>query len=433
MAIDSPRLNAWQNKMTKWNARAGCIPTRCKSAVIGLAIYSLVVGVQPVCSQAPSLPEERFDIQPADRVDLLLFQDPSFYTPVFEVKISNDPINLWGQALRRSESALTRMTADTISLAVDRGMSGLDSLVPDLSSQLDDESLTTVAKRAVIRALTKLDAREQAGAIAEFADSNGSLFEDLVDQAMTRWKLDLTADRWQQRLTSPGIPSRSRIRAIEGCAAIGLGDASEAIEALALGPNGPAEVRLAAGKALGDLFGSGLAAKAAALIDAEDSNRVDQQVAIAMLRRHSDPKTIDVLKQLTTRKSTATQFGAFQILYQIDRPSLLNVIDQFVDSPDANVRRIFADAILDNRDPQQIVYLAKLLDDVNPSLRMRVADGLVRLARDDAEYKAKVISEVTAVLDRDAWRAMRASDDRSCQSATYRLQRSVGRFNATRT
>jgi HEAT repeat protein len=77
--------------------------------------------------------------------------------------------------------------------------------------------------------------------------------------------------------------------------------------------------------------------------------------------------------------------------------------DVLISSPDANVRRWCARAMIAKQDVGRIQMLSSLLDDVNPSLRREVADGLVKLA-ELPSIRDEVLQRTTEILSGNAWR-----------------------------
>ncbi|MCG8653013.1 MAG: hypothetical protein MI861_24440, partial [Pirellulales bacterium] len=112
---------------------------------------------------------------------------------------------------------------------------------------------------------------------------------------------------------------------------------------------------------------------------------------------------VETLRMLAAQPSTAVQSGALKRLFEIDPGLVDQFADQAIESPDVNVRRIAAQAMIWTRKAERIAPLCKLIDDVNPSLRIEVADALVDLAQDEG-LRDEVILQSMAVLDTGAWR-----------------------------
>lgn len=348
---------------------------------------------QDDATEAPSL----------EQVEFVMDSDPKFDIPVREVEVSGKPIPLWIEALSRPDPVLRRAIVDTIAIAHRRKMIGIDTARPHLVELLKRPDLNAEVRAATIRALIEFDAKDLAPLLVEQSEQYGMPISALIEPAIIRWKSSLLVETWKARLDDPGSHKLLLRTAIEGLGALGNAGAAERLGEFVTNVALPTNIRIASAQALGQIRPTGLEAKAETLIEESQGRITDDLLAIRLLNRHDSEETIRLLRLLLKRPSTAIQSEALHRLYQINRTLVLDHVEALVDSPDANVRRTLATAMIEAESDQWIPTLATLLDDVNPSLRRDVAEALFQFAQ-NPEMRPTVISEATGVLDQDAWR-----------------------------
>ncbi|QEF97965.1 hypothetical protein Mal15_20110 [Stieleria maiorica] len=366
------------------------------TGIAGLAAFALI----GVFSGSTSAAEPASSILDVDDV---MGTDPTFPFRETQLIISNDAIPLWLNALAKPNAQLQRVTVDTIAIAHRRGMDGIDAALPALVDLAGQSELALSVRRAAVRALIEMDARDQAPLLAALADQHGPAISALVEPALVRWKSPERSPQWLERLRDPGSPRQSLVNAIQGIGALQLQDGSDLLARYVRDTTQPAGIRLAAARSLGQLSGSGLVPLAGDLIGKDDGDMVADLMAIALMSRHTDPDAIDLLRSMMDRDSTAVQSEALRRLYEIDGNLVLEFVEQALPSPDVNVRRTVAQALIDSEQVSRITPLATLLDDVNPGLRRHVAAALFELGL-SPELRDEVIAQASGVLDRDAWR-----------------------------
>ena len=348
---------------------------------------------QDDATEAPSL----------EQVEFVMDSDPKFEFPVREVEVSGKPIPLWIEALSRPDPVLQRAVVDTIAIAHRREMIGIGTARPHLVELLKRPDLNAEVRAATIRALIEFEAKDLAPLLVEQSEQYGMPISALIEPAIIRWKSPLLVEAWKARLDDPGSHKLLLRTAIEGLGALGNATAAERLGEFVTNVALPTNIRIASAKALGQIRPTGLEPKAETLIKESKGRIIDDLLAIRMLNRHDSEETIGLLRLLLERPSTAIQSEALNRLYQINRTLVLDHVEALVDSPDANVRRTLATAMIEAESDQWIPTLAALLDDVNPSLRRDVAEALFQFAQ-NPELRPTVISEATGVLDQDAWR-----------------------------
>ncbi len=337
------------------------------------------------------------------QVDFHIDSDPVFQSWDSEVRVSNDAIRLWMAAIDRNDVMLQRMAVDTIAVAHQRAMPGIDATLPKLIELAQSENTSPIVRKSAVRAIIEFDAKEQASMLAAVAETYGQTIAASVEPALVKWKSPVMRDRWMQRLQSTGDNRQMLILAIQGMGALQDAEAQEELSAIAMDKNLSDRVRLEASGALGQCTVSGLLGIASRLVDSADGRLQPALMAVAMLRRHTDQGAIDLLKRLIVHDSTVVQSEALTELYRIDSSLLLDCPAELIVSTDVNVRRLIAKSWIDAEDSQWIEGLARYLDDVNPGLRNHVARELFRLAH-NPDLRDAVVSHTTGVLDQDSWR-----------------------------
>lgn len=372
-----------------------------------------------LCNASPALLGDDADAEgtasesPAlQQVEFVMYTDPRFKSYQRELIVSGEPIPLWLEALSRPDPMLQRVTVDTIAIAHERQMVGIESTLPNLVELAGKKDLDSEVAFAVARALVEFDARDQAPLLVELANQHGVMLAAVVERALVDWKSPLLRQNWSERLHASGVRRQSLVLAIEGLGALGQEDESERLLELARDRSQAISIRFAAARSLGQIHASGLTDQAVALIGRPEPGNLADFLAIALLDRHDDAKTIEILLSLTESGNTAVQSEALSRLYEIDYKIVLQVAPRLLANRDVNVRRIVAEAMIDEQDKRWIGDLASLLDDVNPGLRRHVAAELFRLSQ-DADLQDEIISQVSGILDQDSWRG--------CEQATLIL------------
>ncbi len=353
-------------------------------------------------------PRHRFaDLEP---IRYRMYHDPELLFPDSKLVISDEPIALWLRALDRPEPELQRVVADTITLAHQLGMTGLEATMPKLIELLDQDDLDLELRQAVVSALIELDSRDAIASYAKNTPDIGPTLAAVVEPALIRWKSEAIGARWLARLQDPAASPRSKVLAIEGIAAIAMTDATAPLTDWVRDSFAPIKVRMAAARALGSLHETGMTSLAKEMSERDDPSPISQLLALPLLSKHQDADSIRLLGQLVSEgKNSAIQSGALDRLYSIDPAEIYPLLETALSCKDVSARRIAAWTLIFQKQVDSIGPLSKLLDDVNPSLRREVAAALVGLAAND-EIRQEVIDRTSDVLAENSWRG--------CEQAT---------------
>ncbi|MEL6105813.1 MAG: hypothetical protein AAFU85_07250 [Planctomycetota bacterium] len=344
------------------------------------------------------------EIPAVDVVDLVMYDDPRFEYPESRYEIPQDPIRVWTKALDRTEdSELLRATIDSIVIADQLTMEGLDVFIPRLVELLETEDLEHSVRRSAAAALIRLNARDQAKILAEQATQFGESLSELVEPALAVWKHDPMEAVWLQRLDRAEAGRRALIRAMRGLGELQSTKSVASLVGFVENSSAAQGVRLAAARALGHVRSPEQLALADRLIAVAKADVLSGIMAVAVLDQRDDAETIATLKLLVASESSTVQAEALRALYEIDPLLPIEFVDAVIESPDVNVRWPVARSMVRSHDDKWIESLAMLLNDVNPSLRSEVAASLVYLANEH-DLRDEVIAESSRVLAKEEWR-----------------------------
>jgi HEAT repeat protein len=333
-----------------------------------------------------------------------MYQDPQLPKPALETRFSPRQVPLWIQALARPEREMQRRAAAAITRAQQKKLPGLDATIEPLIRLLQQSDQDRLVRLTVVQALVALDARQAAPLLMDTLGEGDLDLAEMIEPALARWGHAPMRDKWLQRLRSEVTFRRMHVLAIRGLTALGEVQSWPRLVELAQSRNTPRDVRLGAATALGKMQPDGLEEVARRLsLDKSPQAVADRLVAAKMLESHRGEAADQILTELATDAQPVVQAVALEQLYRHGPHLILPIIDQIVASPDVNVRRWAAEALIAQPAPQTIARLAQLLDDTDPDLRRHVCDALILLAKDASLHDA-VIAQGRQLLHANGWR-----------------------------
>ncbi|MEM6470578.1 MAG: hypothetical protein AAF802_13560 [Planctomycetota bacterium] len=342
-------------------------------------------------------------------VEYVMYSDPKFESPPVRIEITSRPLDLWLETLQKPYPKLQRQIVDTIAVAKERGVPGVQRAVDPLVQLLSQSDLDPLLRRSLVKALVTLDAKEHAPLLVEQALRHGRAVSSIVEPALVHWQDASMREDWRRRLSEPSTDAFSLRVAVEGLGAIDDKDSADALRTLVLSQNDPASIRLASASALADLFDQGLVELANELDSSSDGDRFAPLLAVRLLRRHSDAMAVRLLNSLANRDQASVKTAALERLFELDPQNVVTLGESSIDHPDVNVRRIVAKAYFVRPAVELLGPLANLMNDPNPELRQSVAEMLFELAGNE-ELRDEVLIQATRVLGGDDWRG--------CEQAT---------------
>jgi HEAT repeat protein len=335
-----------------------------------------------------------------------MWNDPKLQMPQQPEFLSSKSLPVWLQALAGPEVDLKRQAADTIAIARERGMQGLEAAVEPLMGVLRAEDRHPLAALAAARALSAIDARQAAELLWERAASDGSDVAQAVEPALARWDYPPARSAWLERISAPDVPRRELILAIRGLGSVGEAKARPRLLELAMREPVSADIRLEAGRALGQIASDGLLTQAEELFaDKSPAAIVDRLVGASMISGHRGEAAVALLLELAVDSEPSVAAIGLSSLLAIDPGLIFPLAPETTRSADANVRRITAEALVARPTVPAVRLLGPMLDDRDPAVRKYVRQSMEALAA-KPELGDTVIEEAMKVLATEQWRGL---------------------------
>jgi HEAT repeat protein len=363
-------------------------PTRWLMLVVCLAYCGVVRADEPLA------------------VDDIMWKDPPYTSPVQRYDFPPNITSLWKKALERPDSELRRSAADTVVIAQRKGVPGLEELTNNLLEILKATDQQSSVRRAAAHALVLMDASAHAQLLAQAAEQDGLDVAQFVEPALAKWKYAPIEKVWLQRLEDPVVRPMWLLLAIRCLAERKESAARQPLLKLVHDRRAVSTIRLAAAQSLAAICTDGLVADAKQhTADPVLENSLERLLGTTLISRHSDPDAISLLKQMAVDKEPPVAAIALRQLFAIDPALVYDLAPQAIKSTDVNVRRQGVEAFVVKADEASVRQLASLLNDLNPSLRARVAESLLTLAA-KPELRPVVIAETERTLTTEGWRGL---------------------------
>ncbi|HBV61796.1 MAG TPA: hypothetical protein DEF45_02125 [Rhodopirellula sp.] len=339
---------------------------------------------------------DEYELLMLDRPHLTLMQTQELEFPVGLVE-------LWMRALKRQEPELQRLIIDTMAMAFDENLQGLDVALEELVklASADKQDLDVV--RAAVQTLIVLDVRDQQQLFADLAVAKGAAVSEIVEPALANWRSNVMEDAWIGRVRDQAASPSQMMLAIKGLAAIGSKDANEALQSLVLNTSALRKLRMAAAQALGTLAPEEQLTLSNDFEKAANDQILDALLGLALIDGVDSAEAVAILQRYARHENSAVQSLALGHLYRVNYKLVLPYVSTLLGSRDVNVRRWCAKALVDGRNKEDVAALASFLNDLNPGLRTFVANSFVDFA-EDQNLKPLVLSEVEKIIAGDNWR-----------------------------
>ncbi|TWT92007.1 HEAT repeat domain-containing protein [Stieleria varia] len=392
MATDPSRLMRFLISLTTITSRASVL--RC--TVTLLTAGWIICGAGDITHLSAADPFARYEMQ--------MYHRPELPTQQQRERFPEGIVELWAKALQRPDPQLQRMMVDQIADAYRRGMPGLESFIPTMVelAEKPDQSLDVV--RAVAQTLITMEAKDHTDRLARWAVRYGLPIGKHVEPVLAQWQSTAMREQWIARINQSANNDSELLLAINGAGAIGLDSVVNQLTQWVIDESQSPSIRMAAARALASIDHEGVAATAGQILQGTRQNpMLDEILAVELLRKQTDKQLIPLLSRLADSKTSAVQAGALQILIAIDPELIDPYVDSAILSPDVNLRWVCVQGIAQAPQSNRMVQLARLLDDLNPTLRRDVASLLVQLA-DDEILSDEIIAGTKAVLNENSWR-----------------------------
>ena len=361
------------------------------SSVVFLSIGLTAVGLSTAVLAEEIQPYFLMDREPAERPEPMRWS------------LHPELVPLWKKALARPESELKRQVAESVAAAHRLGHEGMSVLIPELSGVLTDDKVHPAARHAAAHALIVLDHRDAAATLMHVSQKQGTDLRLLVEPALADWDFAGIRPVWHQRIASVKTPRRDLILAINGLSRQRDVTALDALLALAMSADNPADVRLAAARAAGQVTDQGLEPKAGPLLARGRDSVLERLCGVSLIARHRSDQAVTMHQTLGRDPEPAVAAGSLRSLFANDPKLVLPLAESSLQNPDANVRRIGIETYLALPTPERLTTLSHKLNDPDPGLRGLVRDSFHSLSK-DATLDAVIRKSSIAVLAGGDWR-----------------------------
>ncbi|MDB5391963.1 MAG: phycocyanobilin lyase [Planctomycetaceae bacterium] len=357
-----------------------------------IPVLLLICLLQPITARAEEI-----------RASFAMDEDPQFLVETRVKFFSPAYRPLWLEALARSEADLQRQAAETIAQAHEFGFPGMAEARPRLLEILTAEKSHPTARFAAARALIALDARDSVQTLFETSQKYGADLRQLLEPKLGVWKYPPLGEVWRSRLSSQNVRLRELMLAIEGVTQMEDGDAVPSLLKIVHDAYGSPAVRLAAARAAGNLRESGLESDADQLIGVADVPILNRLCAGLLFARHSSAASNATLQKLAQDREPSVVAMALTRLLKIDPELVVLLADVAMQNPDPKVRQLGSEAYIARPNPDRVVSLVRLLDDVHPQVRGAVRDALFVLSK-RPEFDSVLRPACMKVLAGESWR-----------------------------
>ena len=340
------------------------------------------------------------------KLTLAMDRDPRLVAPVVQYGLPSDWAILWRNALVAPEEDLRREAATSLMRLRQQGGANIEQMN---AAMLEGFRTTTdrTAKLAIANALIQLDVREAAADLYQFAASGNILVANRIEPALAKWKFEPIQAEWLKRIQDPtGLSATQLVLSAQGVAESGNRTAVPGLLKLAADETLSTQVRMSAAIALGTLADSGLTATSRQLMsDSSQDGIVNRMVAVTMLVGHSDDPSKQLLYALAQDANPAIAAIALRRLLITDPNSLHSITDQLLKNPDANLRRLAAQSLVQSSTEKAVQTLADLLNDRHPDVRNYVRESFEVLVKQDG-LRDIVLEQLQRIFAADDWRGL---------------------------
>ncbi len=339
------------------------------------------------------------DIEP----DFLMMSDPAFDVPIAETVLPQGAIQLWRDMLLRPEPDLVKAAAKSVAVAQAEGFAGLKACVPELREALGNSDLHPEAAYAVCRVLIVLDARESADALFSLSKRHGTALRKLIEPALAEWDYGPIREEWRSRIADADTPRRELLMACAGAGRVKDEPALPLLLEIVRSPSRPADVRLAAARAAGEIARTGLETEVAQITGKTSRGLVDDLCAVFLIRRHVSAAAQELFLQFARHGNPTVAAPALRALLEIDPALVLPLAAEALTNSDAKVRQCGLDAYTQSPTVGRIALIADVMDDPHPEVRSSARRALLRFSQ-NKEFEDAVRKGGMEVLSHEGWR-----------------------------
>lgn len=375
---------------------------------IGLAMWLLLAAGRAFA--APSGPPSLPGFTPVDRgFGNIMWRDPALpnLRPAQKYNVSAQAN--WRLALQQPDSLTRCRTCQALTESARAGMPGLGQFMPQLVAIIQNKKADAVLRRAAAHAIVAMNDSSAAGTLLR-ADSHGDWHMALLcDAALARWHFQSALPLWLARVNGTLTNSVVRLSAVKALGKLGDKQAITALRQVALAKRRNLQVRLAALQSLYALHATGMSAIAAhvlglAGVQALGTVRVNDVavgnalLAVTALVESSRPGTLNDLAVWAGSANAALASLAMQGLLRAHSPLAGKAAPTLLHNPDSALRRLAAEAFLQQANEPSVEALSTLLGDRRRFVRWYARHALSTLGT--GSLRPRVRQAVERVLVR---------------------------------
>jgi len=347
------------------------------------------------------------------RPEFLMYSDPEVQLPGTVKSYTPRLKALWLDALARPEHDMQRQAAETIGKAHQMGVSDLEEAIPQLEKLLVADGSHPATRFAAARALIALKSQQSAPKLFDAAQRHESELRQLIEPVLAEWDFAPARAAWLARLHDRSSRQRDTVLALRGLAHVREVKAFDMVRQMTLDRQLRPDLRLEAAVTAGVLVERDLEPDAARLAKsavARTANAaqsslliVDRLCAVRLLARHASEQARTLLVELAQDAEPSIAAAALARLNEIDPSLVLPLAEVAMSRPDPHVRRHAAESYIQRPTPERMSSLARLLDDVHPTVRGEIREALFRIAA-VPELGNPIRVAASHELSRDSWR-----------------------------
>lgn len=314
-------------------------------------------------------------------------------------------IPLWNRVLQEDNLEYQVLAADSIALAHEYGMPGLESTIPALLECLQSEDMKV--QRAAARALCMMDAKDAQPLFEQqLADAPPSI-APWIEEGLLKWRSEKALELWRSRAASSEARETLRQNAFRRLAEWSDAQSIEIIRAAALESKLSLPTRTAAARALGQLTTENEESTAEQLLARGTFG--EELLAALVLAKHTSDATKTLLQQLVSKENAAAAGAAAARLFEIDPKLLYDQAFVICERQDRALRQVGVATLLHRAEADDVARLLEMLDDMHPAVRHDARLACEQLTA-DTRYAQTIPDYVTNALQTrrgpEHWRSL---------------------------
>lgn len=344
-------------------------------------------------------------------------REPAYDVSEIEEVYDTRLVPLWLQAINRGERELLCKSAEAFVIAKKLGHPDVNENVASKLLEAFEKTEDSISKRSLGIALVELNYLKAANAFEEAFTEKDYQLCTVLEPALGTWKHPSTITRNLERLDNKETLVPWKKLAIHVLMNAHAAKAKSPFVEIVTNKRERIDLRLAAAKALGTIFNSGMTKVADELSRrTKEIDPFSQLLAVELIRQHSSDPAVQLVKTLAISTQTTVQSKALEQLQRIN-PQLAAdfALDEetkhhfAVTHPNSNVRRIVIEACFQISSLKSVSTIASFLDDPHPANRQLAADALYALAQKSDKFEVAVVEQVQAGLQHSSWRVLEKS------------------------